>query len=211
MFYMPNSQLYQPTPPPLTTIMENILPSVGTKANFSKGLQSPSGLVQHCTALALARCLVKYHSVCDQFHKVAMALEENEEDGQWNKRCRELEREVRRRVPEFQVVIGFSQQKHTGPLNQINSTKIALLAETAQRLLWLYHRCLPAVVAEARFDVGKLLLAFSQESHAESQSDLDENDESPNTASRLYRVQKLHILSLLKDSDQFVWTGKTGT
>ncbi|KAF8185167.1 ribosome 60S biogenesis N-terminal-domain-containing protein [Pholiota molesta] len=209
MFYMPNSQLYQPTPPPLTTIMENILPSVGTKTNFSKGLQSPSGLVQHCTALALARCLVKYHSVCDQFHKVAMSLEENEEDGQWNKRCRELEREVRRRVPEFQVVIGFSQQKHTGPLNQVNSTKIALLAETAQRLLWLYHRCLPAVVAEARFDVGKLLLAFSQESHAESQSDLDENDESPNTASRLYRVQKLHILSLLKDSDQFVWTGKT--
>ncbi|KAF9480206.1 hypothetical protein BDN70DRAFT_833085 [Pholiota conissans] len=205
-FYMANSQLYQPTPPPLGTVIENILPSVGTKVNFSKGLQSPSGLVQHCTALALSRCLVKYHAICQQFRKVAAALEENEEDGQWNKRCRELEREVRRRVPEFQVIVGFSQQKHTGA---VNSTKIALLAETAQRLLWLYHRCLPAAVAEARFDVGKLLLAFTQDEEFANEN--EDGEESIYTASRWYRVQKLHVLSLLKDSDQFVWTGKIAT
>lgn len=201
---MPNSQLYQPAPPSLSSIIENVLPSVGTKINFSKGLQSPSGLVQYCTAVALSRCLVKYQSVYEQFRKIAEALEENE-DGQWNKRCRELEREVRRRVPEFQVIIGFSQQKHTGPLNL---TKIALLAEIAQRLLWLYHCCLPAVVAEARFDLGKLLSAFAQDS--ETQTEIDD-DNAVATSTRLYRVQKLYILSLLKDSDQFIWTSKIGT
>lgn len=211
---MPNTQLYQPTPPPLSTIIENILPSVGTKNNFSKGLQSPSGMVQHCTALALAKCLNKYRTVYEQLHAVAAALEESEEDGQWNKRCAELEREVRRRVPEFQVVVGFSQQKHAGPQGQLNPTKVALLAEAAQRLLWLYHRCLPAVVAEARFDVGKLLHTFSrdaQESQRNGSGEDDDGEELPHAASRLYRVQQLHVLSLLKDSDQFIGIGKIGT
>lgn len=210
MFYMINTQLYQPSPPPLSTIMENILPSVGTKNNFSKGLQSPLGMVQHCTALALAKCLAKYHTVYEQLRKVASALEESEEDGQWNKRCAELEREVRRRVPDFQVIIGFSQQKHVGPQGQVNQTKVALLSEAAQRLLWLYHRCLPAVVAEARFDVGKLLQNFAQDAHSDGQRRDTDDDELPDAASRLYRVQQLHVLSLLKDSEQFIGTGKIG-
>jgi len=158
-------------------------------------------LVQHCTALALSRCLVKYQAVREQFRKVALALEEDEEDGQWNKRCNELERDVRRRVPEFQVLIAFSQQKND-PKIPSNPTKSALLAESAQRLLWLYQHCLPSVVAEARFDVSKLLHTFSPEDTTEG--DADEHQSS----FRLHRVQKLHILGLLKESDQFTWTGK---
>ncbi|KIM48447.1 hypothetical protein M413DRAFT_16355 [Hebeloma cylindrosporum] len=206
-FYLPNTQLYQPTPPPLSTVIENIFPSVNTKNNFSKGLQSSSGLVQHCTALALNRCLVKYGAVIEHFQKIAGALEEDVEEGQWYKRCRDLEREVRRRVPEFQVVVAFSQQKvRSAPNAQVNEAKVALLSESAQRLLWLYHKCLPSLVAEARFDVGKLLQTFSQDSDvvpgAVHEEDL------PDAASRLYRVQKLHVLRLLKNSDQFNWTGK---
>lgn len=187
-------------------MIENILPSVNTKNNLSKGLQSPSGLVQHCTALALSRCLAKYGAVVEHFHKIAGALEEDEEEGQWYKRCRELEREVRRRVPEFQVVVAFSQQKpRSAPQVQVNETKVTLLAESAQRLLWLYHKCLPSLVAEARFDVGKLLQTFSG---VEPGAGHEEN--LPVAATRLYRVQKLHVLRLLKNSDQFNWTGKIG-
>lgn len=190
-------------------MIENILPSVNTKNNFSKGLQSPSGLVQHCTALALSRCLAKYGAAVEHFRKVAGALEENEEEGQWYKRCRELEREVRRRVPEFQVVVAFSQQKpRSAPHAQVNETKVKLLAESAQRLLWLYHKCLPSLVAEARFDVGKLLQTFSHDSSVEPGAGHEED--LPDAASRLYRVQKLHALRLLKNSNQFNWTGKIG-
>jgi len=210
-FYLPNTQLYQPTSPPLSTIIENILPSVNTKNNLSKGLQSPSGLVQHCTALALSKCLVKYRAVDEQFRKIAGALEEDEEEGQWYRRCRELEREVRRRVPEFQVVVAFSQQKHIGssaPHSQVSDTKVSLLAESAQRLLWLYHRSLPSIVGEARFDVAKLLQTFSRDSGVESAACQEED--SPGAASRLNRIQQLHVLRLLKDSNQFSWTGKIG-
>jgi len=208
-FYLSN-QLYNPTPPPLSTILENILPSVNTRKNLSKGLQSPSGLVQHCTALALSKCLIKFQHVLKKFQEIALKLEEDE-DGQWSRRCREVESEMRKRVPDFMVVIAFGQQTQKTPTGttsaEINQNKKALLAESAQRLLWLYQNCLPAVVSDARFDVGKLLQNFASTSNGD-----DTNDESePGTAIRLYRVQKLHVLNILRDSDQFSWAVKSGT
>jgi nucleolar pre-ribosomal-associated protein 1 len=167
-FYL-SDQLYNPTPPPLPTILENILPSVNTKKNLSKGLQSTCGLVQHCTALALSKCLVKFQHVVEKFREIALTLGEDD-GGQWSRRCMEVETEVRKRVPDFMVVVAFGQQTQqapakTSPAHINNQNKNALLAESAQRLLWLYHHCLPAVVSEARFDVGKLLQTFSSTSN----------------------------------------------
>jgi nucleolar pre-ribosomal-associated protein 1 len=182
---------------------------------MSKGLQSSSSLVQHCTALALAKCLVKYAEVKRIFHEVQATLEEDEDDGQWSNVEKEIEREVRRRIPEFQVVVGFSQQKpgENAPQSgdkvqsagQINLTKGALLSESAQRLLWLYHRCLPALVAEVRFDVGKLLLNSMQNT-----VEMEQPHESGLTVvARFWTIRELHVLRLLKESDQFAWFGKS--
>jgi nucleolar pre-ribosomal-associated protein 1 len=215
-FLLPGSTLFQPSPPPLPTMLENILPSVNTKNNMSKGLQSASPLVQHCTALALAKCLSKYAEVLNIFHDVQSVLEEDEEDGQWCKRRKEIEREVRRRVPEFQVIVGFSQHKlvdsTTQPSNnipssgQMNSMKAALLSESAQRLLWLYHRCLPSLVAEARFDVGKLLLNSIGTTSDEARYI---SPEEVSNVTGLQTIQELHVLRLLKHSAQFAWSGKS--
>ena len=121
---------------------------------------------------------------------------------------------ARRRVPEFQVVIAFSQHasihdarpttnlKSGGQSVTPNATKVALLAESAQRLLWMYHHSLPALAAEARFDVGKLLCGFSNEGSEE------DGDGEPDAVKRLDRVRRLHVIRLLKESDQFMWTGK---
>ena len=57
-------------------------------------------------------------------------------------------------------------------------------------------------MAEARSDVGKLLHGVS---NVISEVDADEE---PNAVKRLDRVGRLHIIRLLKDSDQFAWTGK---
>ncbi|KAG6828136.1 hypothetical protein H0H92_009090 [Tricholoma furcatifolium] len=221
-FYLPGTTLYQPNPPPLSTIIENILPSVNTKVHFTRGLQSSSALVQHCTALALAKCLSKYEHVLSVFREIEGALGENEMDGQWSKRRRDIEREVRRRVPDFQVIVAFSQQKFgdapvpTGPASSSsapsaaappsppNPTRAALLAESADRLLWMYQRCLPLAVAEARFDVGKLLHNFAT---IEGKTE----DEEVVAADKWHIVRQLHILRLLKDSEQFGWSGKTGS
>ncbi|KAJ3506576.1 hypothetical protein NLJ89_g6794 [Agrocybe chaxingu] len=216
-----SSNLYNPSPPPLSSILENVLPSVGTKHNFSKGLQSPSKLVQHCTALALARCLLKYKKVKEAWDQVRTALGEDDgpaSEGLWTKRWKEVEREVRRRVPEVQVVLSFQfaaqQGMKDGKEAATDETQNALLVESSQRVLWLYHRCLPALVMEARFEVGKLLGTFTKsrstkDNHVDDQETDREIEESP--AARLYRVQQLHVLRLLRDSEQFVWSGKVGT
>lgn len=240
-FHLPNSTLYQPTPPPLNTILENILPSVGIKSHLSKGLQSPSGLVQHCAALALVKCLTKYDKVISAFQAVEEALQENAE-GQWAQRRRDVEREVRRRVPDFQVVVAFSQQKLRGEAKtgeagtEPDPVKLALLSEVAQRLIWLYQRCLPSLVAEVRFDVGRLLQSFmpvsrdneeasdaSDEEEVEaanaseegfeasdgtSGTDSADGDSDPSGHSGLQTLQQLHILRLLNETEQFTWTNK---
>jgi nucleolar pre-ribosomal-associated protein 1 len=55
------------------------------------------------------------------------------EEGLWGKRRREIEREVRKRVPEFQVIVGFSQQKAQSGQQQskVIPVRVALLRESA--------------------------------------------------------------------------------
>ncbi|TCD60982.1 hypothetical protein EIP91_009190 [Steccherinum ochraceum] len=207
-----NSDLYNPSPPTMNVIVENILPSANIKTHFSRGLQSSSVLVQHCTALALTKCLTKYRSVVEAFETVEKALNEGD-NGRWSARKSELEREVRRRIPDLQVVLAFAQQKGhdvlQGPSPSIqpekapeaNLARNALLLECAQRLLWLYHQLLPSVVSEARFDVGKLL----QTTYA-----ADSSKSSAVTAG-VDTLRHLHVLRLLMTSDQFSWSTKTGT
>lgn len=162
---------------------------------------------------------MKYDAVVKTFEAIEHALEENEEEGQWSRRRRELEREVRKRAPEFQVIVGFSQRLGENPpaqssstshggaaasshtQSETNATKVALLSESAQRLLWLYHRLLPTVVAEARFDVGKLLQGFQ---------DMSTGTVVANETVGFDTLKQLHVLRLLKESEQFTWSGKAG-
>src|ERR1700722_9985884 len=143
-FQLLDSTSYLPLPPPLSTILENVLPSMNLRNHFTKGLQSSSGLVQHCTALALARCLLKLQNVIRICNRIGNSLEENEEGGLWYTRRREIEREARKRVPDLQVIIALSQlvgNQEGGSANvKPNQIKTALLAEAAQRLLWMYQR-----------------------------------------------------------------------
>ena len=208
-----STSLYQPSPPPISAIIENILPTSHIKTHLSRGLQAPSPLVQHTCALSLAKCLYKYEKVVHAFQEVERALEEDE-DGLWARRCREVEREVRKRVPDFQVIVGFLQRfnepntatpqtaEQGKQKNTPNATRTALLADSAHRLLWLYHRLLPSVVAEARFDAGKLLQAIE---------DILSQGGSTNSASGLDTLRQIHVLRLLKESQHFTWSSKSGT
>ncbi|KAH9853304.1 ribosome 60S biogenesis N-terminal-domain-containing protein [Lenzites betulinus] len=221
-FFLPQSgsssaSLYQPNPPPLSTMVENILPTAQIKIHLSRGLQATSPLVQHASALALSKCLLKYQQVVQAFQEVERALEEDEEEGLWTRRRHELEREVRKRMPDFQVIVGFSQrlndsippvdaQKQEGKEKQKertpNPTRTALLTETAHRLLWLYHRLLPSVVAEARFDAGKLLQAIE---------DMLLQTSAVSPTAGLDTLRQLHVLRLLKETENFTWSGKSGS
>jgi len=145
-------------------------------------------------------------------HKIEGELEEGESYGQWKKRRNELELEARRRVPDFQVVIAFSQkageevqsakEDADATATPPRKVRMAMLAESSTRLLWLYYLCFHSLVAEVRFDVGKLL-----------QSSFDNEvrtDCIAGPTSGLDNLRRLHVLRLLRESDQFLGFGKSG-
>ncbi|KAL0948883.1 hypothetical protein HGRIS_008999 [Hohenbuehelia grisea] len=241
---------YSPVPPPLSTILDNILPShLHTKLNLSKALSTSSSttpLMQHCAAQTLLKALMKLEAVLNVWSKVEASLGESADDGfeyvlenpaaaegtkdgLWVSRRREIIREIRKRLPDFQVIVAFTQlYQHDGqspdpgnvtlsdaqksPVNT-NKVGLAFLAEAGQRLLWMYHKCLPDMVAEARFDVGKLLAGFSLSQEGDAglsvDDEEDEGDETKSADRRLEVLRKLHVLRLLEVSEGFAWSGKS--
>ncbi|KAJ2930741.1 hypothetical protein H1R20_g6371, partial [Candolleomyces eurysporus] len=256
-FYMAGGSQYRPTPPPLTTIVNNIAPGGGAsqlnmRNVFTKGLQfvrsdagakdkaakseagagNTGNLVQHTTALVLIRCLEKMGRVREAMEGVSKALGEGADDlfvwgldeganaddeeddlgpsyrkeskeGLWARRQKEVVKEVRKRVPEFQVVLAFctahlktsTTTTTSADVQQEESEgeqiKKALLAECAMRLLWMYQKALPEVVEEARFDAGKVLVGFDvtlglsdgdDESGQQGEGDEEEEEEDENVA-----------------------------
>lgn len=197
------SSQYIPTPPLLSTIVENIIPSVDLKLHLTKALQSNSALVRHSASLALVKILLKYGSVLHTCYQIEHALEEDGVNGQWTSRRQALEKEMRRKVPDIQTIVAFSALNNNHAEKGMNViTQHAMLSEVCQRLLWLYHRYLPALVAEARYETGKSLGSFMQFEN----EDLEEN-------LQIYGfllLQQLHVLKSLKESDQFIWSSKAG-
>jgi nucleolar pre-ribosomal-associated protein 1 len=158
-------------PPAVATVVESVLPSPMTKQHVMKGLQHSSHLVQHVTALALARGLQKLSAVQALYASIADELGENNE-GPWRAGARELEAECRRRVPEVSTLIEFAQKSATMARPPPDAdedwepepsaaARSAMLTETALRLFGLYHRTLPSLAGEAKFDVGRLLVSAS--------------------------------------------------
>jgi nucleolar pre-ribosomal-associated protein 1 len=171
------------TPPTVATMIEAILPAPLTKAHLTKGLSHPVGLLQHQTALALARCLRKLRQVQQLLAKIGadaqddMPESEREKENAWIRRSRELELEARKRVPEVGVIIAFAQKSAASQALQASleeedssaKAKAELLTESALRLFGLYYQALPTMAAEFKFDVGKLLVSASS-AKAEAQA-----------------------------------------
>ncbi|KAF4602702.1 hypothetical protein EYR40_005919 [Pleurotus pulmonarius] len=215
--------MYHPTPPPLNTIMENIIPSLlASKANFTKILLGGPGskpLVQHCVALVLVKCLDKLDRVLRVWRQVEVALGEpqhlggfdevpsDESTGQWGLRRQEILREARKRLPDFQVIMACVHHTESLPAEPEGAgLRKALLGEVSLKLLGLYRKCLPEVAMEAKFDAGKLL------------SSLDVGEEAGvvrtgerSATQRLAIVAQLHTLGLLEEVDSFALAAKSGS
>ena len=154
-------------------MIESIVPSPLTKTHLSRGLQAQHGLMQHTTALTLTRCLKKLGIVQDVLRDIAKQVETDPHASTWTNpwfECvRDLEYEVRRRIPDILVIIAFAQKSATlAPDDEADEdassplkTKSAVLTESALRLFRLYHTTMPSIAAEMKFDIGRLLVSSS--------------------------------------------------
>ncbi|KAL7418746.1 hypothetical protein Q5752_006429 [Cryptotrichosporon argae] len=229
-------------PPAVATVIESILPSPLTKAHIMKGLQHTDGLVQHLTALSLARCLQKL-SICQALIREIeddLAGEPGSSDNPWSTFQRELELEARRRVPEVPVIVEFAQKAAQSAPAEVDTaeeraqqSRLVMLTEVALRLFGFYHKTLPSLANEARFDVGKLLVsASSANAERKARREAREGSVISDTGSvgsigtlgtvgmgggfghargdvvGFEALSQLHVVRLLADVKEWNWTNK---
>ncbi|KAJ4475724.1 hypothetical protein J3R30DRAFT_3706325 [Lentinula aciculospora] len=206
-----------------------------TEQNAGLGL----GLVQHTTALTLCRCLIKFTQVRKAFLLAARAAGESGEDaevdvstvgnlkstmGPWTRRLAEVTREVRARLPDIQFVLAFLKRIGVAALpplvplpnapstGTVNSAALALLSESAHRLVWLYHACFVSALTLSmveeglgRFDVGGLMANLGMFSAEES--DVRNVNSEANSAAGgflgLEMLKDVHIVRTLRSSSDF--------
>lgn len=206
------SSQYRFVPPPLASIAENVLPSIFPRHYSTNGLQSRHPLVQQTTAITLSRCLSKLRAVLDLFRKVSTELEESDV-GLWTTRRKELEREMRQRVPDVTTVVDFamnaSKLSETATVEE--AAQAAVLTESALRLLSLYQATLPGLIAEeARFDVGKLLLPSNGKGKGKEEQTEDGWGFAKSSLEGVAALSQLHVLRLLGEGGDFAWGSKAG-
>ncbi|KAE8538308.1 hypothetical protein D1P53_005650 [Cryptococcus gattii VGV] len=167
----PSLSPFRTEPPLVSTIVESVLPAPFTKAHLMKGLQHTEGIVQHMTAVTFSRALTKLGQVQELFSSIESELyPDGQPDNPWARRQRELEMEIRKRLPELAIIVAFAQKSaqlapaEPDPDSEEDRalvTKSAMLTELALRIFSLCNKTLPSMASELKFDVGRLLVSSS--------------------------------------------------
>ncbi|KAF9159695.1 hypothetical protein DFQ26_006281 [Actinomortierella ambigua] len=215
--YVSHTGLFASHPPPVSTIMESVLPSIANRNHLSKGLQHSSLLVRYFTIVALAACFQKMEQVLAVMNSAVQALAQgNEEllnqstdavqvdDGmpanttsteppaqQWANAIPLLLAELRRRVPDIKLIISIHssvQSLVTDPTDQEQNSRLDLFNNGILRLIKYYQRFLPQAVNEAKFDTGKLI---------------------PTDFVAVQPGTLIHLLELLLELSDFRWSNKS--
>jgi nucleolar pre-ribosomal-associated protein 1 len=124
---------------------------------------------------------------------------------------------VRKRVPDLGTVVGFAMAAAKGSSgvgsSEVEKSRRAVLTEAALRLLSLYHLTLPSLVAEGKFDAGKLLVPAEEKGKGKGAA-TEAGDGWGFARAELKGVDalsQLHVLRLVGEGGDFVWGGKAGT
>ena len=198
------AQLY---PPSVHVIADNIIPSPTSRILTGRALQHNSRLVKYTAAGVLSLAFEKITEV----RRVLNTLEpECAEPERWRKCWSDLLEEIRRRVPELQIILALQQPVSSKASTSADAIEVhvkgeeegdaqaketekeitpELLQGAVLRLLRHYQRHFPANVSESRFDFGKLV---------------------PGDLETLPTDLQWHVLTLIGEVTDFKWWSKAG-
>ncbi|KAF9438011.1 hypothetical protein BGZ76_010215 [Entomortierella beljakovae] len=212
--YLQHTGLFASHPPLVSTIIENILPTVANRIILSKGLQHSSMLVRYFTIVELAAVFQKTEQVIEVMQSAVKDLAVDEEefqvtddtmdiDGavtdtkttdppaqQWANAITLLLAELRRRVPDIQIIISLHNGIQSTSVSETDSderTRLDLFNNGVLRLIKYYQQFLPLAVSDSKFDIGKLI---------------------PSDFSTVQAGTLIHLLELLLALNDFRWTNK---
>ena len=125
-------------PPPISIVIESILPQPLTQLVLSKCVNSDSDMIRLFAVRILSASLMKLQEVAEQLHSLADTRSEV-----WDQAADDLISEFSRRFPPMKDVIhAFRKTQDSKPI----------LREATTRLLSLYYDVLPQVALEEKFD-----------------------------------------------------------
>lgn len=213
--YLQHTGLFASHPPPVSTIIENILPTPANRTILSKGLQHSSMLVRYFTIVELAAAFQKTEQVIAIMQSAVRTLASDVEDvstagevvemdesatntkhsdppaQQWSNAISLLLAELRRRVPDIQIVISLHngiQSQSIADKEEEERVRLNLFNNGVLRLIKYYQQFLPQAVSESKFDIGKLI---------------------PSDFSTVQAGTLIHLLELLLELNDFRWSNKS--
>ncbi|CAO3573240.1 unnamed protein product [Mortierella alpina] len=213
--YLQHTGLFASHPPPVSTIIENILPTAANRTVLSKGLQHSSMLVRYFTIVELAAAFQKTEQVIAVMQSAVRSLANDEEETaatdstmetdetdlnsqsldppaqQWAGAITLLLAELRRRVPDIQIIISLHNGIQTiGQADIEDEERIRrnLFNNGVLRLIKYYQQFLPQAVIESKFDIGKLI---------------------PADFATVQAGTLIHLLELLLEMNDFRWSNKS--
>ncbi|KAF8934535.1 hypothetical protein BGZ52_004134 [Haplosporangium bisporale] len=213
--YLQHTGLFASHPPPVSTIIENILPTPANRTILSKGLQHSSMLVRYFTIVELAAAFQKTEQVIAIMQSAVRTLASDVEDvstagevveidesatntkhsdppaQQWSNAISLLLAELRRRVPDIQIVISLHngiQSQNIADKEEEERVRLNLFNNGVLRLIKYYQQFLPQAVSESKFDIGKLI---------------------PSDFSTVQAGTLIHLLELLLELNDFRWSNKS--
>ncbi|KAF9415620.1 hypothetical protein BGZ94_010452 [Podila epigama] len=214
--YLQHTGLFASHPPPVSTMIENILPTPANRTILSKGLQHSSMLVRYFTIIELAAAFQKTEAVIAVMQSAIRSLANDVEDLpnandtldaeesltgpttsqsdppalQWSNAITLLLAELRRRVPDIQIVISLHngiQSQSLADKEEEELVRLNLFNNGVLRLIKYYQQFLPEAVSESKFDIGKLI---------------------PTDFSSVQAGTLIHLLELLLELNDFRWSNK---
>ncbi|KAF9586448.1 hypothetical protein BGW38_004708 [Lunasporangiospora selenospora] len=214
--YLQHTSLFASHPPPIATIIENILPTPATRTILSKGLQHSSMLVRYFTVVELAAVFQKAEQVIAVMQTAVESLMSDEDElsvtrdamdvdeslagastndapaHKWAEAIVQLLAELRRRVPDIQIIIqlynGIQSSATSTDMEDEEKHRLDLFNNGALRLIKYYQQFLPHAISESKFDIGKLI---------------------PSDFSAIQPGTLVHLLEMLLAFNDFRWSNKS--
>lgn len=198
--YYSNTKLYPLVPPVANTILDSILPNAFGRAVSSRGLKHASPLVTYVTMLVLSAAFIKYGQVQQALSKAIASLEEGNADAaaikSWRKCLKEVQEELRRRMPDILTVITVYQESSSDKDNKQEkeqeddiTTQRQMLQDAAFRLIRYFQQYLPEAMMESMVDPSNFII--------------------PADILSARAGSLIHLLELLLHLPSFKWTNKT--
>ena len=182
----PAAMQFGEDPPPISIVIESILPQPLTQKVLTRGLNQSSNLITFITTRLIVVAFQKLEKVLASFHI------QNGLSSDWKEAGSKLKAEFCRRCPELKHVIAAFR---SCPKEDF------VLREALVRLVTMYYKLIPQVALDEKFDISIILSATLNDIESETEHHKDQ---------RIRLLELDQLMEIAHRSPDMQWWQKPG-